>query len=153
MCTCTEIIAKIKLENEIEAKDYLKRELKNHKEQSKIFPKMMSNVKSGTIHVSFDIMQNQPLPKLSVTDVFYSRQVWLYNLTFVINSEKYQSPDNCYLYTWKENESGRGPNEICSALLNFLEKLEDRLSQYSNPPTILNLFSDSCSAPKTKTNS
>jgi hypothetical protein len=86
-----------------------------------------------------------PLPKLSVTNTFYSRQVWLYNLTFVINSEQYQSPDNCYLYTWLENESGRGLNEIFSALLNFLEKLEERLKQNLNPPTTLNLFSDSCS--------
>lgn len=63
----------------------------------------MSNVRPGSIHVSFDMMQNQPLPKLSGTDTFYSRQIWLYNLTFVINSEQYQSPDNCYLYTWLEN--------------------------------------------------
>lgn len=143
---CTELITNIKLEKDMEAKAYLKRELYNHKENAKIFPKMMSNIRPGSIHVSFGMMQNQPLPKLSVTDTFYSRQIWLYNLTFVINSEQYQSPENCYLYTWLENESGRGPNEVCSALLNFLEKLEERLKQYTNPPTTLNLFSDSCSA-------
>lgn len=71
------------------------------------------------------MMRNQPLPKLSVTDTFYSRQAWVYNLTFVIMSENDQSKDNCYLYTWHEGESGRGPNEIGSALI-ILEILEER---------------------------
>jgi len=81
------------------------------------------------------MMQNQPLPKLPVTDTFNSRQIWLYNLTFVKNSEQFQSPEICYLYTWLENESGRGPNEVCSALLHFLEKIEERPKQYPNSPT------------------
>lgn len=67
---CTELITNIKLEKDMEAKAYLKRELYNHKENAKIFPKMMSNIRPGSIHVSFDMMQNQPLPKLSVTDTF-----------------------------------------------------------------------------------
>ncbi|KAF0745895.1 Uncharacterized protein FWK35_00030429, partial [Aphis craccivora] len=116
----------------MEAKAYLKRELYNHKENAKIFPKMMSNLILDYTRI--------------YSYTFYSRQIWLYNLTFVINSEQYQSPKNCYLYTWLENESGRGPNEVCSALLNFLEKIEERIKQYPNPPTTLNLFSDSCSA-------
>jgi len=40
---------------------------------SKIFSKTMLNVKPGSVNVSFDMMQNQPIPKLSVTDTFYSR--------------------------------------------------------------------------------
>lgn len=44
------------------------------------------------------MMQTQPIPKLSVTDVFYSRQVWIYNLTFVI-SDSNQDKENCILYT------------------------------------------------------
>ena len=62
-----------------------------------------------------------------------------------------QSSQNCYLYTWVESESGRGPNEICSALLNFLEQLEERVKNEDNPPKILNLFSDSCSAQNNNT--
>jgi len=68
----------------------------------------MHETKSDTISVAFDMMQNQPLPKLSVTEVFYSRQVWLYNLTFVITSAEHQTIDNCFLYTWLESDSGRG---------------------------------------------
>lgn len=81
------------------------------------------------------------------TDTFCSRQIWVYNLTFVINfGNSDQSSKNCYLYTWVESESGRGPNEICSALLNFLEQLEERVKNEDSPPKILNLFSDSCSS-------
>jgi len=89
-------------------------------------------------------MQTQPLPKLSVTEVIYSRQVWLYNLTFVI-SESNHGPAENYLYTWTETESGRGPNEVCSALIDFLDLLETKVKTYESPPTTLNLFSDSCS--------
>lgn len=107
----------------------------------------MLNVKAGEINVSFDMMQNQPIPKLSVTDTFYSRQIWLYNLTFVINfNDCDQNPENCFLYTWVESESGQGPNEICSALLNFLEQLDEHIKKEENLPKILNLFSDSCYA-------
>lgn len=81
---------------------------------------------------------------MSITEAFYSRQVWLYNLTFVINCEK-QNPESCFLYTWLETESGKGPNEVASALINFLEMIDEQLLTQENPPTIVNLFSDSCS--------
>jgi len=60
-------------------------------------------------NILLDMMQNQPLPKLSITKTFYSRQIWIYNLTFVINSE-FQNPDNCFTHTWLETESRRSPN-------------------------------------------
>lgn len=47
----------------------------------------MAEKKEKVVSVSFDMMQTQPLPKLSITDVFYCQQVWLYNITCVINSE------------------------------------------------------------------
>jgi len=90
------------------------------------------------------MMQTQPIPKLSVTDVFYSRQVWIYNLTFVI-SDSNQDKENCILYTWNESDSGRGPNEVCSALIDFLDLLEIRIKANEIQQTTLNLFSDSCS--------
>lgn len=45
----------------------------------------MLNIKPGSVNISFDMIQNQAIPKLSITDTFYNRQIWLYNLTFVIN--------------------------------------------------------------------
>jgi len=52
------------------------------------------------------MMQNQPIPKLSVTEVIYSRLVWVYNLTFVLTIEK-QIPQNCHMYTCTQDRSGR----------------------------------------------
>lgn len=144
---CSEMGAKINMERDAEKKNELTYELQNYKINSKIFSKTMLNVKPGSVNVSFDMMQNQPIPKLAVTDTFYSRQVWLYNLTFYINfSNSEQNSENCQLYTWVESESARGPNEVCSILLHFLEKLEERIKKESIIITELNLFSDSCSA-------
>lgn len=143
---CSEMAVKIKKTEDPIKKEELVKELNEHKALSKNFHKIMHETKSDTISVAFDMMQNQPLPKLSVTEVFYSRQVWLYNLTFVITSAEHQNIDNCFLYTWLESDSGRGPNEITSILIEFLTELENRLSSLENPPTNLNLFSDSCSA-------
>lgn len=72
------------------------------------------------------MMQIQLIPKLSVTDVFYSRQIWIYNLTFVI-SDLNQKPNNCILYIWNESDSGGRPNKVCSALVNFLDTQESKL--------------------------
>lgn len=68
---CTELTAKIKIETDDEVKTTKKNELVCHKENSKIFSKMLSTVKPGCISVCFDMMQNQPLPKLSVLHKYY----------------------------------------------------------------------------------
>jgi hypothetical protein len=141
---CMEQKIKIQTEGDIDKKSELMLELTLHKRKAKRFFELLKTETLGEISCSFDMMQTQPLPKLSVTDVFYSRQVWLYNLTFVI-SDSNQKPENCILYSWNETESGRGPNEVCSALIHFLESLEYRMKTSESPPTILNLFSDSCS--------
>lgn len=62
--------------------------------------------------------QNQPLPKLRVGEVFYARQIWVYNLTFVLMQET-QDATNTFVYTWTEDQSGRSSNEVVSALHNF----------------------------------
>lgn len=142
---CTKFKSQIMIEKDNHTKNNIKLELKAHQALSKQFFKLMYNKKENEIICSFDMMQNQPLPKLSVTDIFYSRQAWLYNLTFVSNSSE-QTTDNVDLYTWLETQSGRGPNEVCSALLHFLIKLEDKFIAAGQSPTILKLFSDSCSA-------
>jgi len=142
---CTELKAEINANNinNIQ-KDVLTNKLSLHKEQSKHFHRIMKIKNKNTINIAFNMMQNQPIPKLSVTEVFYSRQVWVYNLTFVLTTEK-QIPQNCHMYTWTETESGRGPNEVGSALIHFLKMLEDKFQNKEDSPTVVNLFSDSCS--------
>jgi len=89
---CTEEEIKIKNTIDEKTKSDLIENLSSHKQRSKVFHKLMKQTDNKSIiNISFDMMQNQPLPKLSVTDTFYSRQVWLYNLTFVLNSEKQNS--------------------------------------------------------------
>lgn len=141
---CTEQLTKVQIEKDENMKNELELELKVHQRRAKRFFELLKEESPDSVSVSFDMMQTQPLPKLSVTEVFYSRQVWLYNLTFAIAAPT-QGPENCYLYTWTECESGRGPNEVCSSLIDFLENLENRLMLKESPPTTLNLFSDSCS--------
>lgn len=84
---CTAKKAKISVENDKHTKNEMKLELKTHLALSKKFFKLMYEKKDDEIICSFDMMQNQALPKLSVTDTFYSRQAWPYNLTFVSDSE------------------------------------------------------------------
>jgi len=92
------------------------------------------------------MQQNQPLAKLTTDEIFYSRQVWLYNLTFV-----QQTDDNTqtsidvkiYRYTWLETEAGRGSNEVRTALQDYLISLEGTL--HGKHDMTLRLFSDSCS--------
>jgi len=91
------------------------------------------------------MQQNQPLPKLSVGGVFYARQVWLYNLTIVRQADdNTQSKGDVAIYTWLETEAGRGSNEVGSAVLDFLNKLESSLKGKGG--LALRLFSDACSS-------
>jgi len=62
----------------------------------------MKETNEKSLNISFDMMQNQPLPKVSITEAFYSRQVWLYNLTFVINSEKQNPEIVFYTHGWRQ---------------------------------------------------
>ena len=87
----------------------------------------MKEKNEHVIKVCFDMQQNQPIPKLSVGEVFYARQIWLYNLTFVRHDQTVQNKDNIIIYTWLGTQSGRGSNEVSSALVHYLSKLEKDL--------------------------
>ena len=63
-----------------------------------------------------------------------------------MSNSDHQTAENVDLYTWLETQSGRGPNEVCSALSHFLEQLENKLKVAGKSPKVLKLFSDSCSA-------
>lgn len=49
------------------------------------------------------------------------------------------------IYTWTENEAPRGSNEVCSALIDFLSVLEEKIQDGPERPNKLRLFSDACS--------
>ena len=67
--------------------------------------------------ISFDMEKTLPLPKLSVGEAFYLRQLWLYNAGIHLISEHREA---AYFHIWTESEGHRGMNEIGSSLLAFL---------------------------------
>lgn len=117
-----------------------------HKKQGEKFHELMreSVQRSDTLSIVFDIEQNLPLPKIGLGQEYYKRQLWLYNLTFVVNEmhKDNNKKRNILLYTWAEHESNKGSNEVCSALGNCLKQLEPRIKRrkYRN----LDLYCDSC---------
>lgn len=116
-----------------------------HKLRAKKFYQILKEDEDGVIKVAFDMQQNQPLPMIRITETFYARQIWLYNLTFVIH-DGIQSKENVYIYSWTEDQSARGSNEVASALRDFLKHLQDRIYHSHNndnpQPRTLRLFSD-----------
>jgi len=107
------------------AKQALITELRLHKLRAKKFFQLLKYPRDPeTITVSFDIQKNQPLLKLSISEVFYARQVWLYNLTAVRQTDdNTQSKADVSIYTWLETEAGRGSNEVASPMHDYLSKL------------------------------
>lgn len=118
--------------------------LRLHKLRAKNFFELVGTKVPDTVSVSFDMQENQPLPKLSVGEVYYSRQIWMFNLTFVIHGPN-QGKENVFIYTWTENQSARGSNQVCSALMDFIKVLENRFQGDPQKPSKLRLFSDACS--------
>lgn len=89
--------------------------------------------RENVMAITFDYMQNLPLPKIPVQEVFYYRQLWVYE--FCIHDMK---NNKAFLYSYQEGQALKGPNEVCTFLLNFINE--------HVPPVItqLHLFSDGC---------
>lgn len=87
-----------------------------------------------TIEVlSFDFQQNLPLPHISVGDIFYARQLWVYNFCVHVASS-----NDAYMFVWPEGDAKRGCNEVLSCLNSYFETfLRPTVKQ-------LFLFSDAC---------
>ena len=141
--TCKMGLMKMKAEKCLEKKNELRTSYRLHKLRAKQFYRTMKEENSNVIKICFDMQQNQPIPKLSVSEVFYARQVWIYNLCIMIHSSQ-QKKEDIVFYTWLETESSRGCNQVASALLDFLSDLETK--NPSDCPTTVHLFSDSCSS-------
>ncbi|KAJ8883576.1 hypothetical protein PR048_015420 [Dryococelus australis] len=83
-------------------------------------------VKQGSIHfLSFDYMQNLPLPHITINVVFCSRQLW-YNIFGVHNL----GDDSVTMYSYCEHEGKKGPNEVTSMLLDKINhNREDEIKE------------------------
>jgi len=79
----------------------------------------------------FDLQKALPTPKISTEDVYYRRQLWVYNLGI------HPSLNDPWMSLWAEHEGGKGSHEITSCILRYL--------QTSNPQARhLVAWSDSC---------
>lgn len=125
--TCKELTIESKRTKDLEKKNELRTTYRLHKARAKKFFQLLNDHKEGTIKICFDCQQNQPLPKVSFGEVFFLRQVWLYNLGIVQHEDGKQSKDNICHYTWLETEASRGSNEIASGLQNYLKELEEKM--------------------------
>lgn len=76
--------------------------------------KAKEGIKTDSSHVAicFDLQKTLPTPVLTCTKVYYSRQLWTYNLC-VHNL----GSGNAYMFLWHEGQASRGCEEIMSCLL------------------------------------
>lgn len=82
--------------------------------------------------ISFDYMQNLPLPHIRTNTVFYARQLWYF--VFGVHD---LSDDSASMYVYDESIGKKGQNDVTSHLFHFLRNLE-------NVTENLIIFSDGC---------
>lgn len=81
----------------------------------------------------FDLQQCLPTPYLKCKQIYYARQLYVYN--FTINDP---NSDSKHCYTWGEEEGARGSNEMSSCLLKHIrDEVPEGVKE-------LKLFSDCC---------
>lgn len=82
----------------------------------------------------FDLQQCLPTPHLKCKDIYYARQLYVYNFTV---TDTVTDLTHCYM--WSEVEGHRGANEVASCLLEHI------LQQVPPGVTRIKMFSDCCS--------
>lgn len=114
-------------------------ELMIHKRRAGKFYKKVKEIQEKcasdetVLGLSFDYMQNLPLPTLPVQEIFYYRQLWVYE--FCIHNMK---TGKGTFYSYHEGQALKGPNEVSSFLNHYINMYV--------PDTItdLHLFCDGC---------
>jgi len=104
-------------------KNVLIMQLRVHKLRSKAFYQQLRQNNPETYTIVYDLQQVHTLPKVTCQEAFYSRQLSLYNFGLCDQSKKKNVS-----YTWTENQSGRGSNEIASAVHHYLSEVVQGLN-------------------------
>jgi hypothetical protein len=106
---CERLKVQVKATQDAGEKTQLITELRVHKMRAKYFYTLLNkvDVEEPCITIAFDMQQNQPLPKVALSEAFYARQVWVFNLTFVIHENQTQTTEQVHIYTWDETQAGR----------------------------------------------
>lgn len=110
-----------RLDLEPEEKVSIEREKELHLRKAEAFfdlkRKYKQKAKAGEIMcISFDFMQNLPLPHIPSNPVFYCRQLWYY--VFGIHD---LGTDEATMYTYLEGEGRKGSNDVTSMILHYLK--------------------------------
>lgn len=113
-----------------------KKELHLRKAQSAVTAKeeavkQAKNDKTKVVIV-FDLQKTLPTPVLSCSKVYYSRQLWTYNLC-IHNA----STGEATMFMWDESQYSRGCLAIASCILKFIRTLPSTVTQ-------IIAFSDNC---------
>lgn len=82
--------------------------------------------------IALDLQQALPTPKLTVGPAFYKRKLFTYNLG-IHNCGTNQG----YMMMWEESTAKRGSEEICSALLTYIERVNLQSDE-------LHIITDNC---------
>ncbi|GBP78544.1 hypothetical protein EVAR_61676_1 [Eumeta japonica] len=109
---------------------HVKRAKKFYNKQKEILT--LCNDKDDVGAIRFDYMQNLPLPKIPVQEMFYLRKLWLY--VFCVHDLK---TNEAHFYTYHEGEAKGGPDEVCSLLWMMIQKMDPKIKE-------LHVFSDAC---------
>lgn len=88
----------------------------------------------GKLAVTFDLQQVLTVPRIFAGSAYYKRKLNTYNLTFY---ELQTKMGHCYY--WTEAEACRGANDIATAIVMYLEKV-DATERYKE----VVLYSDTC---------
>lgn len=136
--TCDLLNVAIRASVSDEEREEKKKELAVHQEQaSKGYQLLRSDAESTKTDqshslITFDLMQNLPVPTLTHGSMFYSRQLWVYN--FGIHNA---TNGAAAMYMWNEAIAGRGADEICSCIKSYLGSLDSDIRR-------ITFYSDSC---------
>lgn len=134
--TCEELSTKIKQSNLSEnAKLSVVAQLMIHKRRAKKFYNKISSVQDLCKEraITFDFMQNLPLPHIPIQNIFYLRQLWVH--CFGIKDLK---TGKSTFYMYHEGIANKGANEVCSMLMHYIKNNIGPHIKY------FYLFSDGC---------
>lgn len=88
----------------------------------------------------FDLQATLPTPKGDVSTFYYKSKLSTYNFTVCDLNKKGQGSVMCFM--WHEGQGKRGPNEIGSCLLKYLQRKSEN---YRGNDLEIVFFSDNCS--------
>lgn len=126
-CKCEELSVKIKSPSLSDAsKRVYAAELLVHKRTSKKFFNAIQKIKQKCLTdekvggICMDFMQNLQLPQIPVQEIFYLRQ-----LTVNVFNIHDVATNKAKFYVYHEGLAKKGPNEICSFLLDYINEVLD----------------------------